>query len=785
MARMFYTVALLAGWLLSGPSSLAGTDDGETPLSAYFGFEELEVIRIGRNAGPFLTADMNGNGLNDLVVVNNHASRIEIHYQKTDADPGAAPAIPDRVNEFPEHWRYERVNISVAHRVTAIAAHDFDGDGRKDLIYVGQPSEMIFLRQVEPDEFQIARRHRVRNLSTHRDALAIEHLLGRDNPEVIALSAGEIHIWPMDGDALGQPTRLSAGDNLLAFAVEDFNGNGTLDIAGVIPDNSAPIRIWFGDERTNSLGPQTRYEMPPIRTFRTIRLPEHEAARIAVVEQASRRLMIYTLTNETLIDTGTREAAYHVHSYTDPGNRKRHTVIADVTGNGLPDVLTTDTRANAVVVYRQVEGRGLVPAESFPSLADIDRLAVKPGSDAATLFTLSESEGVVGRSDISDAEIAFPKPLTIADGYTPVTMAVFDRGEQQRLVVVSKSGRDHIVEVLDLRGGRERIDLGSHVRSPDTVLPFDANQNGHVDLLLFTRDRPMVMLASTEDGFEVIESDAMGQYGLVQAARAENTALFDIDGNGRAELLIADRNYIRAMRYDPAPPDGISPGWQVVAQINAENPGSQLISLAVMDDRIIAADRAGERLVVMAATKPRHTTDSPVKPEHIAPSHSAAVWREIESLHVRGFSFDAIHAGPFTGDDQSSILALGTDGFAVIRLAGERSVLREAGAWRSSDESQLHHHLATGDVNNDGLTDLIALDSGEQMCDILTFTRSGRLMHAMSFKIFETRIFSGGASREYQPTQAVIADVTGNGHHDLVFTAHDRVLIYPQSVIDE
>jgi hypothetical protein len=784
---MIWIVWLVGVWVAAAPVAGAGhasdDDDDHQPLSAYFGFDELEVIRIGRHAGPIVAADMNGNGLNDLVVVNNHASRIEIHYQKQNAAPDDPVSPPSRVNEFPDHWRYERVNISVAHHVTSIIVHDFDGDGRPDIIYLGQPSEMIFLRQVAHDEFRVARRHRVRNLSTHREAMAIANVLEGDSPEVIALAGGEIHIWPMDGDVLGQPVRLSAGANMVAFAIDDFNGDGVLDIAGVIPDDAAPVRIWFGDPETGSLGAQTRYEMPPIRAFRAVQLPGHDAARIAVIEQQSRRLMIYELVDESLIDAGTREAAYHVHSYTDPGNRKRHTVIADVTGNGLPDVITTDTRANAVVLYRQIEGRGLLPAESHPSLADIDRLAVDRAPDGrVSLFVLSESEGVVGRSEITSLGISFPQPLTIADGHTPVTMALFDRSGVRHLAVVSKSGRDHIVEILDLIGGRETIELGGLVRSPETILPFDADQNGRVDLLLFTRDRPMVMLKDGDDGFEKLESDAMGQYGLVQNARAENTTLVDIDGNGRKELLIADRNYIRAMRYDPSPAEGISPGWQVVTQINANDSSSQLVSLAVMPmgveaemPRIIAADRAGDRLIVMESDIGL-TTDGGSRPP--------LAWREAESLHVRGFSFDSIHAGAFSGDDRPNILAFGNDGFAVIKLAGERLALRETAAWRSSEQSQFHHHLAVGDVNNDGFTDLIALDSGEQMCDIFTFTQRGRLLHAMSFKVFETRIFTGGAAREYQPTQAVIADVTGNGLSDLVFTAHDRVLIYPQTAVE-
>jgi hypothetical protein len=92
----------------------------------------------------------------------------------------------------------------------------------------------------------------------------------------------------------------------------------------------------------------------------------------------------------------------------------------------------------------------------------------------------------------------------------------------------------------------------------------------------------------------------------------------------------------------------------------------------------------------------------------------------------------------------------------------------------------MQHELASGDVNGDGLIDLVSLDAGEQMCEIFTFTKTGRLLYAMGFQVFESRLFSGGEPREYQPSQAVIADVTGDRADDLILLAHDRILIYPQ-----
>src|SRR3954468_10652310 len=101
--------------------TFASSARAEDPaLADFFGFDGLEVVKIDRGAGPIVTADMNGDGLTDLIAVNNFASRIELHYQKKNASPTDEVVQPTRVNEFPEHWRFRREYVSVTHQVTAV-----------------------------------------------------------------------------------------------------------------------------------------------------------------------------------------------------------------------------------------------------------------------------------------------------------------------------------------------------------------------------------------------------------------------------------------------------------------------------------------------------------------------------------------------------------------------------------------------------------------------------------------------------------------------------------------
>jgi hypothetical protein len=368
----------------------------------------------------------------------------------------------------------------------------------------------------------------------------------------------------------------------------------------------------------------------------------------------------------------------------------------------------------------------------------------------------------------------FPFPLAVAlpSGQVPVVQALVELDEGPRLAAVTKDGRNYQLSLVPLDGGAaaDPVKLGSLSKQPDAIVALDADRDGNVDLLLLTADKPMTMLRAGKDGYTLLESKDMGQFGLVQAANGKNVATLDIDGDGVRELLVADRNFVRALRYDEKPAGGASPGWQVVTQLNADRGDAKLVSLAVLPgqsggaERLVAADRENSQLILFERLP-----------------GDGARWKQTDVLTVSGFKFNDLRAGAFSGDGTVDLLAIGDEGFAVVRLAGERLDLVEVAAWRSEEQRRVHHEIVTGDVNSDGFTDLVLLDAGEQMAEVLTISESGRLLYGTGFKIFESKMFSGGEPREFEPSMGVVADVTGDGADDLLLLAHDRVLLYPQA----
>lgn len=752
----------------------ASAQSPTSALSDHFGFMPVEAIKVDKNGGPLSSADLDGDGKLDLIAINNRNSRIDLLYQRPDAKPTDEVSAPTSVNEIPQHWRYRRVELPVTDEVGGVIPADFDGDKRIDLIYSTATGKIVFVRQTAPGVFEVARKHTVKGLNPSRDSLLLAQVIGDAKPELVGIANGRVQVWPLQGSDLGTAVELAAGNgNIVAILAGDLDGDGTTDLVGILPDDAAPLRAWFGATKGGeaTLGAQNRFEMPPLRDADLVQLPGAKAASVTVVEKPSKRVVLLKADREAITEGGDREASLQTWTFTDPSNRKRDTSIADIDGDGLPDLLATNTEANAISVFQQVAGRGFAGMQNFPAYSDLDFIVARDinGDGKAEVFVSSEKEGVVGRTALDGAALAFPTTMPLAQGNVPSALGLVSVNGRNWLAVIAKEGRNYSLELLPADGskdGKVVVSLGSLSRAPDTILALDADQDGKTDLLLFTPDKPMTMLrqeqlaegaaANAPPTFKTLESKDMGQFGLAQAANAQNTTIVDIDGDGKQELLVADRNFVRGLRFNP------TSGWQVVEQINSARGDSKFGSITVQGDRIAAGDSDNGRVVTF-------TRDATEKR-----------WKQADVFDVRGFKFNSISAGNFAGGKDPCLLLVGNDGFGVMRFSGSREKLSEVASWRSDDTARVPHELAFGDLNGDSVTEVVVLDAGKQMLDVLSISEATALLPAVSWKVFESRLFSGGEPREFEPSQAIVRDVTGDGAADLVLMCHDRILLYPQ-----
>ncbi len=754
---------------------------GAPDLAGHFGFEDPRIVVVDRGMGPTVIADMDGDGLNDIVVANNSKSRIEIYRQRQTARTAEEQERDYRVNRLPPSPWFDRSEISVAHRVTGFRVFDADADGKPDIVYAGVPGEIVVMRQAGTLTFEQAARRRVASLSASQDGFAIVDVMGDDRPEVLAIVDGKIAVFNFEsGIVRGEPLNLGSDASIVAFFVEDFNGDGLNDVVGVIPDSDSPLRLWLQTRNGSGsaakdglIGPETRFELPKLIEAETIRFPNRPAASIGTIERASRRIVLYDIKGESVEGAGQsgieREAPAEVFAFRGGASKERSVAVGDINGDGMADLLTTDPEANSVVLHLQARGIGLGEGRAFSAFKKPKTVAMGQWDSDPELevFILSEEEKAIGVSqfDPETGRLSFPQPLTVqTSGASPVAMNYVKLEDGPSVAVVVRDRRDHTLEIHRPDGRVTSSKLEGISRPPQAILAGDFDHDGKEDVILFTPNEPMVMvlgLSKPSEEIKVLTDKSMPQFGLVQSAGPENTASLDIDGDGFDELLIADKNFVRACKFDP------EKGWSVVEQVTMPEASSQLVGLDVLqiggEQVLVASDRANKRLVLMGRDEDK-------------------AWEVREKLRLTGFEVGSVRAGSFAGDGQPNILALSDSSFALVRLGGQRMVLEEFAAYRSDETDRFEHEMAVGDLNGDGFVDIVVLDAREQMCQIFTLSAARKLYLATEFKVFESRLFSRGESRQFEPSKAHIVDVTGNGAKDLILEVHDRFIIYPQMV---
>lgn len=766
--------------LLSGSAASGAPAAASGSLARYFGFDEPRTIVIDDGCGPALAADFDGDGRMDLAVVNNAKSRIEIHRQRDAARTDDQMERELKVNELPPSRWYDKTEVSVAHRVTGFRTADVDGDGKLDIAYAGVPGEVVILKQKQQAmNFEVLAKRRVADLSAGQDGFEIANVQGDEKPELLVITGGRISVFSLGSAGLvGEPLLLGSGGKQVAFLVEDYNGDGLKDVLGVVPDDASPLRLFLGGAvpgggGKSQLGAETRFEMPGLVEAEPLRFPGRAAASIAVIERASKRKVFFDLSTEEVQSgaSGTeRDASAEVFAFKGGANKGRSTVVGDIDADGKADLLTTDQSANSVVLYHQ-SNAGLGEGRSFSAFKEPKTLALGQwdNSPALEVFVLSEEEKAVGvaQYDTATGRIGFPVPLTIkTPGAVPVAMNYVNLTSGPALGVVVKDKRDHTLEIHRPGTDASAIKLEGVSRPPQSLMSGDFDRDGKADLLLFTPGEPMIMVKNVAgDGGEptVLNDKKMPNFGLVQAAGPDNTALLDVDSDGFPELLIADKNFVRFCTLDAAA------GWKVTEQVTMPESSSQLTGLGVLQSgqgstgpTVVASDKANKRLILMGRG-------------------SDGAWVVQDKLRLTGFDVGAVHAASFTGDGKPGVMVLGDDSFALVRLAGRRASLEEFAAHRADRDSRQEHEIEAGDLNSDGFLDIVVLDAGEQMCELFTFSASRKIFPATEWEVFESRLFTRGDSREFEPSAAVVADVTGDGLTDLVLAVNDRYIVYPQS----
>ena len=742
------------------------TQDQSNALPRHFGFSPLEIIKLDDGITQLRLADFNNDGAADIVVANNKKSTVEVLIQQLERPAGVAGKL--EVNELADLWRFERNKVSVTYEITCLQAADVNGDNHADIVFFGKPNELIVLPGRGDGTFKDAVIRRVQGGSSLPGALELADMNNDDRIDVLMLTDDDVLIFEQQANgSLANPKRFPHGlENPLGLTTSDVDGNDRPDLIIATNEEGYPLRVRL-QRKDGQLGAFERVRLPALRSIEFADTYFQKGQDLFGVERVSGRFRRWRLARET---DGESDREWAVLQIPVPGQTNSNAMplaVGDVNGDGLDDVVTADTEAAQLVLQLQNRGRGLATAKLFGGQVEMSdiRSFDADGDGNDEVYVCSPEERAIARSTYTGKRLTFPKAIKTYEKPFAIDIARPKPNADPTLAYVSRDG-DSIywltVQPLAATSADDhlaQLELEDMDEPPAAVRWIDANRDGLQDVLIFSPYAPLVTALQTADGdFELLDSDGETQIGLVNDARIQAFAYTDADGDGQAEILLAQKSFIRALHIND------DNAWEILDQYNAPTSDAELTGLCSLIDgkmRTLAAyDRGGKEVLFFAPT-------------------DTGSYDLDHKVQVGALDLKAMLATPLGGTNAPSVLLASPSGLTLV--LSDRAAIRamDKGAYESSIKDARLAQIAVGDINHDNVPDVAVIDNANNFIELLTFAPDQSLVRANKFRVFAKKQFRRRGQEPPEPRWIEMHDVTNDGYDDLILIAHDRVLIYP------
>lgn len=805
VVRLIKTIILILIMSTAAPN-LKAEEACPNDISAYYGFDEMEIIKLDWHISDLRVSDFNGDGRNDIAVVNNRKAKIELLIQKkqiTAAEDAVIVAPEDiDVNILRPPTRFARESIAVAQKITSFLCRDLNSDGMPDVAFYGEPKGLYVILQKEksaedPQKDQLSWQPRkkieIDDGLTITGALVCADL-NNDGKNDLALAGNDkIYVILQNEDgSLAEPVSYPTIDRIKAVKVGDLNADGIGDLVLVTNNKEKPVCVRFGLE-TGQLGPQVRLFIESPWAVRLAEIDGQPGREILTIDYRSKRLSCYKLSPDDREDADWPILFYPLASGQQSADRD--IAIGDIDGDDLADIVISDPVSAELLVFKQRKNTGLAEEVRFPALADIKSLSAADidGDGKTELAVLSAREKIIGITEFEKDRLSFPKSLDLIGRPSAMELGDLDGDGGIDCIYVSSDSNDtrYVKVIYDIGstetakphqadsnadgqtdGNRLPLQLENLAADPEGLKILDVDGDGLNDILIFVKyELPILVHQNKTKTFEIIEH-AHAQMSLIKDATLSSTAVADVDWQKDGRLLVAQKNFARNLVFA----DGQK--WTVVDQYNAKSRENKISSVAAFN--IDYENETAQPAVFLL--------DAGKGQLQILKTGTDGIYRFEKQLNVGRWN-TATHLkmafAPLTGNETGSILLFDGEKFALITppKAGNRPLyLQRQFIYETKIKDGRYGDMTSGDINSDGRNDIIMVEYNQNHIEILTLDSVGRPIPAMRFKIFEQKSYSGQKrpAPTVEPRQMEVADVTGDGKDDLVTIIHDRIIIYPQ-----
>ena len=724
-------------------------------------FQPQIVIPAGTRPSEVSVADVNGDGMPDLIFSNYADDTIWVllgngngtfgapTIYATDQGPGfAGPAgvtVADLTGDgIPDLIYADYVTGNVAVRLgtgdgtfgpevtypTGAGAHDvtvadLTGDGIPDVICVNAVADDVSVLLGNGNgTFEPAKNYKV---GVNPYTLAVADFRGDGIPDIVTSNRGDntVSVLLGNGDGtFGPEETFPTGTTPRTVAVGDFTGDGNVDIVTAnLGDDTATVLLGRGDG-TFSFGSQQAVPAPPLAPFQVV-VADLTHNGIPDIITANRP------DSSVSVLLGNSDGSFQTKETYATGQGPFSVAVADLTGDGIPDIVTANYEGADVSVLLGNGDGTFQPYYDLPAGSDpYDvKVAELTGDGIPDIIVTNKNDNTVGVF-LGEGKGAFApmKTYPVASGPFEVVVADLTGNGIPDLVVSHFSAT--VVDVL--------LGNGDGTFQPAREFPVGSRPYGLAVADLTGDGLPDIVTSDyRDDEVSVLLNQGNGNFGPPQeypvGEGPNEVQVADLNGDGILDIVTANygSDTVSVLL-------GTGNGTFEPAQAFAAGSGPASVAVADLHDNgkldLVVGNRNASTVTVLSGNG-NGTFQSPITLGAGEHRYSAAV-------------------ADLTGDGSLDVITTSSlNNTVTVQLGNGDGTF---GPGETISVGPAPTSVAAADLNGDGRPDLVTTNSNGNSVSVLLGNGDG------TFSVQKT--FPVGRS----PRDVVVADLTGDGIPDLV-----------------
>lgn len=711
--------------------------DTSTPTSGFEGWQGLRVISQEGMANRLLAADLNGDGHEQLIVVNTRQSRLEFYrwLSPDQRKPGAAPDA-DRPNELPLAADWSRTELPLDDLPLDVVVQDLDADNHPELIILGAPgNKLSAYKQESTDQWKKWESWELLPGSLAGRTPLLVRKLPNDKWELLASMEGGVQTLLLAHGS--RPAWLSPreGHGRFDWSLVDVDGDGDLDL---LEWSSQPLQSirWYECREGALLPAQVAFDQQ-ISGFSLLPRAGSPAELLLLGGTQEGLFRRQTLGRGAEHELGRRDSL--------PIAGGESALWCGLVLDGRPALVSVDAGQPRFRVQGLGE-QGWLGEQTFPSIGDVKALAA-PQSQAGTLLLWGKDAGDLHVSRWQEGRLSYPMLFNPVD--SPDAKKILRLDTAGGVVWwVQRVGADLDLFVWD-------------AGQPEPVRTHFAGIGTSVEGVSWLGGQRLLLKEEYANGAKLawLENDELKTSEPAHLAKVEMTEFGLVGVGENGAMPGATSADLRPVRFTEGVMQWLGPDLQPTDQIMLSE-GQRMASYVPL--------AAGEAWALEQGGQYLHR----LKPDE------AKIPRVTDSVKINGGL--AIRNDPALGlmvieQDRITRVSRGSPWELKLIESLDGRIGRPSGVKEATI-----HRLLTTDVDGDNALDVVLCDDIRHQLTVLSRTEQG-LKPLISWPVFEDRTYPYGGvegSQVSEPRWVVGFDADGDSRQDLALVCHDRLLIY-------